>query len=158
MTGQQAEDGATYVDSDASSPQYCDTIGRYDPSSSSSAEALDDGNEFVYADGTTIVVDYYADTIGIGGLTIKKQQFGVSNASNATALGIMGLGPNPAYGYNKTAQTYDYVLDSLASREWSRLTGAENLVKSWMMVPELTQTPCRGPNCKPGFRPRLAGL
>lgn len=105
-------------DSDASSPQYCETIGRYDPSLSTSAVALDEGNTFIYADGTTIEVNYYTDTIGIGGLAVSHQKFGVSNSSNATALGIMGLGPNSAYGYNTTSQTYSYILDSLASREW----------------------------------------
>lgn len=73
---------------------------------------------FQYADTTTIEVNYYTDTIDIGGLTISKQQFGVANVTNATALGIMGLGPNSGYGYNMTAGTYSYILDSLASRKY----------------------------------------
>lgn len=61
-------------------------------------------------------MNYYTDTIDIGDLTITKQQFGVANVTNATALGIMGLGPNSAYGYNMTPGTYSYILDSLATR------------------------------------------
>lgn len=39
-----SDEGST-ADSDASSPEYCKSIGRYDPSSSSTAEALDEGSK-----------------------------------------------------------------------------------------------------------------
>ncbi|KAF3766172.1 acid protease [Cryphonectria parasitica EP155] len=104
------------ADSDATSPQYCESIPRYDPASSSTSEALNEGTTFSYADTTTIELNYYTDTIDIGGLTISKQQFGVANVTNATALGIMGMGPSSAYGYNSSQQPYSFILDSLASQ------------------------------------------
>lgn len=115
---ESVDDEGNSMDSQASSPTYCESIGRYDPSSSTSAKDLQHGTEFVYADGTTIEVNYYTDTIEIGGLTVSKQEFGVANATNATSLGIMGLGPDPVHGYNMTLQTYNCVLDSLAARKF----------------------------------------
>lgn len=115
-TASRAEMSTNTVDSDVTSPEYCESIGRYDPSSSSTAEALDEGAVFGYADDTTVEVDYYTDTIGIGNLTLSGQQFGVANASNATALGIMGMGPSSAYGYNLTQQPYSLILDSMVSQ------------------------------------------
>lgn len=115
-TGSDGGDSNSATDSDVTSPQYCESIGRYDPSSSSTAEALDKGSVFRYADSTTIEVNYYTDTIDIGGLTITKQQFGVANVTNATALGIMGMGPSSTAGYNQSQQSYSFILDSLASQ------------------------------------------
>ncbi|KAK2607621.1 hypothetical protein N8I77_006284 [Diaporthe amygdali] len=101
---------------DVGSPQYCESIGRYDPDSSSTSKDLEKGDVFVYADLTTIELNYYSDNIDIGGLEIKGQQFGVANVTNATALGIMGMGPNSAYGYNSSTQPYSLILDSMASQ------------------------------------------
>lgn len=119
--GTDASDGGdtatdSQSDSDSSSPAYCESIGRYDPTSSSTSEALGEGTVFQYADTTTVELNYYTDTIDIGGLTITKQQFGVANVTNATSLGIMGMGPNPGYGYNVTQETYSYILDTMASQ------------------------------------------
>lgn len=115
-TASRANGDENAVDSDASSPDYCDSVGRYDPSSSSTAEALDEGAVFGYADYTTIEVNYYTDSIDIGGLKISKQQFGVANVTNATALGIMGMGPSSTGGYNLSQQPYSLILDSMASQ------------------------------------------
>lgn len=101
---------------EAGSPDYCESIGRYDPGSSSTSENLEKGDVFVYADHTTIELNYYTDNIDIGGLKISGQQFGVANVTNATALGIMGMGPNGAYGYNSSSQPYSLILDSMASQ------------------------------------------
>lgn len=60
------------------SQQYCESVGLYDPSSSSTAEALGRYRILEYADGSIVGLKYYADTIDIGGLTISKQQFGVA--------------------------------------------------------------------------------
>lgn len=102
---------------------------------------------FQYADTTTIEVNYYTDTIDIGGLTISKQQFGVANVTNATALGIMGMGPNSAYGYNMTTGTYSYILDSLATRESSFPYACKDY--STLNV-SLTRN--RGSNCQSGIQ------
>lgn len=116
-TGSEDESDTTdEVDSPVSSPQYCETISRYDPSSSSSAEPLGSGAVFRYADTTTIEINYYTDTIDIGGLTLTKQQFGVANITNATGLGIMGMGPSPLAGYNLSSQPYSLILDSMVSQ------------------------------------------
>lgn len=117
-TGSDADSSDTIVtvDSPVSSPHYCKKIGRYDPSTSSSAEALGSGAVLRYADTTTIEINYYTDTIDIGGLTIDGQQFGVANVTNATGLGIMGLGPNTIAGYNVSSQSYNLILDSMASQ------------------------------------------
>lgn len=115
-TASRVGDDENAVDSDASSPDYCESIGRYDPSSSSTAEDLNEGAVFGYADYTTIELNYYTDTIDIGGLTISKQQFGVAKVTNATALGIMGMGPSSLAGYNTSQQPYSLILDSMASQ------------------------------------------
>lgn len=102
-------------DIDTSSPAYCERIGRYDPSKSSTAKALNTGNVFVYADDTTIELNYYTDTIEIGGITITNQQFGVANQTNATSQGIMGIGPNPNDGYNSSLP-YSLILETMVTQ------------------------------------------
>ena len=49
------------------------------------------------------------------GMTIENQIFGVANASNQTALGIMGIGPSSLDGFNKS-KPYGLILDSLATQ------------------------------------------
>ncbi|KAK7723877.1 hypothetical protein SLS64_000208 [Diaporthe eres] len=98
------------------SPDYCESIGRYDPALSPTAKDLKDGDVIVYADNTTAEFNYYTDNIFIGGLQISGQQFGVANDTNGTVLGIMGMGPNVVYGYNSSSQPHSLVLDSMASQ------------------------------------------
>lgn len=97
------------------SPDYCKSIGRYDPIFSPTAFDLENGDTFVYADNTTAEVNYYTDNISIGGLQISGQKFGVANDTNGIALGIMGMGPNIVYGYNSSSQPSSHILDSMAS-------------------------------------------
>lgn len=103
-------------DSAITSPQYCESVGLYDPSSSSTAEAPGRYRIFEYADGSTVGIEYYADTIDIDGLTISKQQFGVAMVSYTPTVGIMGMGPSFIHGYNTSRQPYSLILDSMASQ------------------------------------------
>ena len=48
-------------------------------------------------------------------MTIENQIFGVANASNQTALGIMGIGPSSLDGFNKS-KPYSLILESLATQ------------------------------------------
>lgn len=103
------------VDTPTTDPAFCRAVGRYDPSKSNSAQKLDAGTTFQYADYTAVTVNYYSDDISIGGLTIQDQIFGVANASNQTALGIMGIGPSSLEGFNKS-KPYSLILESLATQ------------------------------------------
>lgn len=105
------------------SPEFCKSIGRYDPALSPTAKNLQQGGQILYADRATVDFNYYTDDIGIGGLQISGQQFAVANTSNSSAVGTMGMGPNVDYGYNSSSrsynsssQLYNLVLDSMASQ------------------------------------------
>lgn len=104
-------DGGSDVDLLHSS-EYCKSIGRYDPASSPTAKDLRESTSFTYADNSTVDINYYTDNLGIGGLEISGQQFGVAEDSKFFTVGVMGMGPNPSYGYDST----NLILDSMASQ------------------------------------------
>lgn len=104
-------DGGSDVDLLHSS-ESCKSIGRYDPASSPTAKNLQEKASLTYADNSTVDINYYTDDLGIGGLEISGQQFGVAEDSKFLPFGIMGMGPNPWYGYDST----NLILDSMASQ------------------------------------------
>lgn len=104
-------DGGSDVDP-LHSYDYCKSIGRYDPASSPTAKDLQESASLTYADNSTVDINYYTDNLGIGGLEISGQQFGVAEDSKFLTFGVMGMGPNPWYGYNST----NLILDSMASQ------------------------------------------
>lgn len=98
------------------SPEYCKSIGRYDPALSPTAKDLHKGDQLFYADNTTVELNYYTDNVHIGGLQISGQQFGVANITSSHVLGIMGLGPDIKYGYNSSSLRHNLILDSMAAQ------------------------------------------
>jgi hypothetical protein len=106
-----ASDSTNGVDNPDVDANFCGNVGRYDPKKSSSAKSapgLSGGSTLQYADFTTATVNYYQDTMSIAGVTISNQIFGVANASNQSATGILGIAPNPL-GFNDTPE-YPYSL------------------------------------------------
>lgn len=101
------------VDGPLGDPAYCKLLGHYDPSTSSTASkpALP-GHVIGYGDFTSVTVNYYQDQLTLAGLTLKNQIFGVANASNQTAIGIMGMGP-PPFGFNNSG-LYPLILTTMA--------------------------------------------
>lgn len=100
----------------AHSPEFCKSIGRYDPELSPTAKNLQQGGHLLYGDNATVDFNSYTDNVRIGGLEISEQQFGVANASHSYAVGVMGMGPNVDYGYNSSSKLHNLVLDSMASQ------------------------------------------
>ena len=70
-TASRASEGgdgeAETVDSPTTDPAFCEAVGRYDPSKSDTAERIDSSTTFQYADYTSVTINYYQDTIDIGG-------------------------------------------------------------------------------------------
>lgn len=98
------------------SPDFCKSIGRYDPALSPTAKNLQQGGHLLYGDNATVDFNSYTDNVRIGSLEISEQQFGVANASHSYAVGMMGMGPNVDYGYNSSSKLHNLVLDSMASQ------------------------------------------
>lgn len=96
------------------SPEYCESLGRYDPALSPTAKVLKSSVTLVYGDLTMVELTYYTDNIAVGGLQISGQLFGVAISTNGTALGVLGIGPT--YGYNSSSQPDSLILDSMASQ------------------------------------------
>lgn len=107
--------GDVSLDDVLHSPEFCKSIGRYDPALSPTKK-LQSGGHIYYADNTEVDFNYYTDNIGIGSLEISGQQFAVAYDSRSTAVGIMGVGPHIHYGYNSSSQRNTFVLDSMASQ------------------------------------------
>ncbi|RCK64601.1 Candidapepsin [Candida viswanathii] len=70
---------------------YCKQDGTYDPSSSSSAENLNQDFYIQYGDLTTSQGTFYKDTVGFGGISIKNQQL-ADVTTTSVDQGIMGIG------------------------------------------------------------------
>lgn len=109
-------DGDVSPDDIFHSPEFCKSIGRYDPALSPTAKKLQNGGHIYYADSTKVDFNYYTDDIRIGGLEISGQQFAVAYDSHSTAVGMMGIGPHVQYGYNSSSLRHTFVLDSMASQ------------------------------------------
>ncbi|KAI1322318.1 aspartic peptidase domain-containing protein [Xylariaceae sp. FL0255] len=90
-------------------PQFCQAFGSYDPSLSSTAQAVSGtGFDIAYGSGEAMG-PYWKDDITISGATIEAQQFGVANSSDLVWFGIMGLGHGQGNGFIN----YPLVIDSL---------------------------------------------
>jgi hypothetical protein len=78
---------------------YCNSLPRYDPTTSSTSVNL--GTPFVihYGKGDTQGT-YYTDDIKIGTGSLDNQQFGVASESVDIQAGILGVGPHtPLFNY-----------------------------------------------------------
>jgi Eukaryotic aspartyl protease len=75
----------------ASRMQKCAASGTYDSTASSTHKFLNSHFNISYMDGTGAVGNYVTDTIGIGGQSIPKFQFGVGTRSSSTE-GVLGIG------------------------------------------------------------------
>lgn len=70
---------------------FCKQDGTFDPSSSNSAEDLNQDFSIEYGDHTTSQGTFYEDTIGFGGISIKNQQF-ADVTTTSVNQGILGIG------------------------------------------------------------------
>ncbi|QQK45490.1 putative aspartic-type endopeptidase opsB [Penicillium digitatum] len=75
----------------ASPKNVCADSGTYDPSSSSSWSFVNSDFNITYADGSGAAGNYVADTLTIGGTTIKDFQFGLGFSSGSSE-GVLGIG------------------------------------------------------------------
>ncbi|RCK57266.1 Candidapepsin [Candida viswanathii] len=70
---------------------FCKQDGTYDPSSSSSAQNLNQDFSIEYGDLTTSEGTFYKDTVGFGGISIKNQQL-ADVTTTSVDQGILGIG------------------------------------------------------------------
>ncbi|KGO63681.1 Peptidase A1 [Penicillium italicum] len=75
----------------ASTKNVCAEAGTYDPNSSSSYSFVNSDFNISYADGSGAAGDYVADTLTIGGTSIKDFQFGIGFSSGSSE-GVLGIG------------------------------------------------------------------
>jgi hypothetical protein len=123
-----------WVDPDCANsynPTYCNTVPRYDPSTSSTAVDQDATFEIQYGTGD-VDGEYYKDNVGVGGkllsvtkyfkansiivgVSITGQRFGVADTSSFTVMGLLGVGLGYGFGYEGIDEYYDYynVIDRL---------------------------------------------
>ncbi|KAI1371301.1 acid protease [Hypoxylon crocopeplum] len=94
--------------------EFCEALGQYDPSQSSTAQDLSTAFSIQYGQGSTSGT-YYTDDVYISGARIQNQQFGVSNASSDVWFGILGLG----HGQGGGVIEYPSIVDSLASQGYT---------------------------------------
>jgi hypothetical protein len=83
-------------------PSYCDSLPRYDPTTSTSAvEHPNDVFQVTYGSGS-VGGKYYEDTVAAGPAFVAAQPFGVADKSAIVPFGILGIGPiYPEWlGYN----------------------------------------------------------
>ncbi|KAL4938737.1 aspartic peptidase domain-containing protein [Aspergillus oleicola] len=102
----------------------CDSLGTYDPTSSDSAEALDDQFSIEYGDTSSAEGYYAVDTLTIEGAEIPEAQFGVAIQSNIDK-GILGIG----YSTNVRSRTVYPNLPELLVR--NNIT-ASNAYSLWL--------------------------
>ncbi|KAI0148366.1 aspartic peptidase domain-containing protein [Xylariaceae sp. FL1272] len=92
--------------------RFCQAVGRYDPSASSTAVELPGTKLLEYAIGNASV-EYVTDTISLTGSTdsLQNVQFGVAFETSQEFAGILGIG----YGINMTIR-YKNLVDQLADQ------------------------------------------
>ncbi|KXJ88940.1 aspartic peptidase domain-containing protein [Microdochium bolleyi] len=93
---------------------FCQALGHYNSSASSTAVSLGENRTLQYGVGS-VSFDYYTETIGLGGssdATIQQLQFGVARRTKNETSGILGLG----YGKNLLATDYPNFIDQLAEQ------------------------------------------
>ncbi|KAH8899082.1 acid protease [Thozetella sp. PMI_491] len=107
-------DCTTVSGSDA---RFCQGVGQYDPSKSSSAQSLGTGKVLTYGIGSANIT-YFRDTIALPGTTdgLKNVQFGVATSSNDEFAGILGIG----YGEG-LATKYKNFIDELQAQNTTKV-------------------------------------
>ncbi|RDA89347.1 putative aspartyl protease [Ophiocordyceps camponoti-leonardi (nom. inval.)] len=98
--------------------RQCDSFGRYDPSQSQTPAQGPLGSEDIkYGDPsdastqTSVTIQYYRDTVSLGGAHIANQTLGVVDRSRGQTQGILGLAPTL-----RGPSPYSLVLSSMASQ------------------------------------------
>jgi hypothetical protein len=79
-------------------PAFCDTLPRYDPTTSSTSIEYVNVFEVTYGSGS-VSGQYYQDTVSAGAASVPGEFFGVAATSETVAFGILGIGPAPYIGY-----------------------------------------------------------
>ncbi|KAI1120323.1 aspartic peptidase domain-containing protein [Nemania abortiva] len=92
--------------------RFCDAVGHYDPSSSSSAVQLSSTKTLRYGIGSANI-QYVTDTVGLAGTDalLQNVQFGVAFETTDEFSGILGIG----HGENVTIR-YKNMIDQLAAQ------------------------------------------
>ena len=71
--------------------QYCEALGQYDSTASSSYVEVAHGFEISYEDNSGVTGDYINETLAIGNTVIKDMTMGLAYSATR-AFGIMGVG------------------------------------------------------------------
>ncbi|KAF2668184.1 acid protease [Microthyrium microscopicum] len=74
------------------SPDFCNALPRYDPTTSTTSHNLQTQFGIQYGSGS-VQGTYYTDTVASGSASIPGLQFGVATQSDFLSFGILGLGP-----------------------------------------------------------------
>ncbi|KAG5928206.1 hypothetical protein E4U42_001090 [Claviceps africana] len=100
--------------------QQCMRFGKYDPRKSSQSNGPTGKEQLKYGDPsdqstqTSVSIQYYTDTVSLGGASITNQTFGVVSNSRGQSQGILGLAPDPRAGFDSDTP-YRLVLSSMAA-------------------------------------------
>ena len=100
-----------------SDAKFCQGVGHYDPSKSSSSKSLQTGKTLTYGIGSANIT-YFTDTIQLPGAPsgLTNVQFGVATSSQAEFSGILGIG----YGQG-IATRYKNFVDELAAQNATKV-------------------------------------
>lgn len=96
--------------SDKTSAAFCETVGRYNPAKSSTAQDADATNELAYGKGTAEIAYVYDNIVvpGTNSSVLESVAFGVATSSEDAAVPIMGVG----FGYGFNLEYYN-IIDEL---------------------------------------------
>lgn len=111
---------ATGDESNSSDAYLCASAGRYSPSVSKTAVALNESFSVQYGIGSANGT-YYSDDVEIGGITVKSQHFAVANSSSGNPTGVLGIGPDPYGGYNMSEPDVGGDLDTYMASPYGLL-------------------------------------
>ncbi|ROW06659.1 hypothetical protein VPNG_06686 [Cytospora leucostoma] len=95
----------------AATPEICESYPQYNVTDSSTSEFKGTFGFLHYGIGNA-TIDWFADTVRIGGLNISNQSFGLAFETYDINNGILGLSPNT----NPNSSHYPFVLDSLVEQ------------------------------------------
>lgn len=112
---------------DESSETFCEAVGNYDPSLSSTSETTIDKSIINYGIGSA-TIDYITDDISISGsYNITNVRFGVAKTSQDQFAGVLGLGYGN--GYNTEYNTFIdelYDQDAIKTKTFSLALGSKD--------------------------------
>jgi hypothetical protein len=91
---------------------YCQSLDRYNPRSSSTSARIETGMHIEYGDNSQVTMQFYTDTFTVGTAKVQQQRFGVAQSTKQQQQGILGIGPLPG-----EIKNYSTLIDSLAAQK-----------------------------------------